>query len=47
MKRIIFFNKVFYVLPIIALDKRDEQYNILYIGWFSFLYYKKYKKASK
>lgn len=44
MKRIILFNNVIYILPIIAWDKRDEDYNVLFIGWLSFLFYKKYKK---
>lgn len=45
MRRAILFNKVFYILPLIAWDKRDEEYNTLYIGWLSFLYYKQYKKG--
>lgn len=47
MTRVIYFNKVVYILPIIAWDKRDEEHNVLFIGWLTFLYYKQFKKENK
>ena len=43
MKRMTCFNKVIYILPVVAWDKRDEEHNTLFIGWLSFLFYKYYK----
>ena len=44
MKRFILGNNVVYILPLIAWDKRHDEYNTLYIGWFTFLYYKNIKR---
>ena len=39
--------KVFYLLPMIALVKTDEEFDILYFGWLNFLWFKSYDKKSK